>query len=190
VETMLSLFVGIGLSAAVGFRVFVPFLIMSIAALAGHLDLASGFDWIGSYPALIAFGTATILEVGAYLIPWLDNLLDTVATPMAVVAGVIVTAAMVTNASPLLKWTLAIIAGGGVAGTVQASTVTVRATSTATTGGLGNPLVSITEFFGSVITTVLAILVPLVTVVLLATGSFLIGRQLRRVSRPRRGRLE
>ena len=189
-DTMLSLFVGIGLSAAVGFRVFVPFLIMSIAALAGHLDLASGFGWIGSYPALIAFSTATIVEVAAYLIPWLDNLLDTIATPTAVVAGVIATASMVTDVSPLLKWTLAIIAGGGVAGAVQASTVTVRAASTATTGGLGNPLVSITEFFGSVITTILAIVVPLVTVVLLATGFFLIGRQLRRISRPRRGWLD
>jgi hypothetical protein len=119
----------------------------------------------------------------------LDNLLDTIATPTAVVAGVIVTVAMVTDVSPLLKWTLAIVAGGGVAGAVQASTVTVRATSSATTGGLGNPLVSISEFFGSVVTTILAIVVPLVTVALLAIGFFLIGRQLRRISRPRRGRL-
>jgi hypothetical protein len=185
-ETVLSLFVGIGLSAACGFRVFVPFLIMSIAALAGQLELAEGFEWIGSYPALIAFGTATVLEVAAYLIPWLDHLFDTIATPTAVIAGIIATAAMITGMSPLLKWALAIIAGGGAAGIVQASTVTVRATSTATTAGIGNPLVSIGEFIGSVVTTFLAIVVPIVVVLLLVIGFYLIWRQVRRIPSRRR----
>jgi hypothetical protein len=184
-ETILGLFVGIGLSAATGFRVFVPFLIMSIAVRAGQLDLAPGFEWIGSLPALIAFGTATILEIGAYLVPWLDNLLDTIATPAAVVAGVIVTAAAVTGMSPLLKWALAIIAGGGTAAIVQVGTVTVRATSSATTAGLGNPLISLGELVGSAITTILAILVPVVVIILLTMGVFLIWRRLKRFSRRR-----
>jgi hypothetical protein len=187
-ETVLSLFIGIGLSAATGFRVFVPFLIMSIAALSGHLDLAPGFEWIGSYPALIVFATATVIEVAAYLIPWLDNLLDTIATPVAVVAGVIATAAIVTGMSPLLKWALAVIMGGGAATVVQASTVTVRAGSTATTGGLANPVVAIGEFFSSVVTTLLAIVVPILTVILLGTGIYLITRQVRRISAARAAR--
>jgi len=83
---MLSLAIGIGLSAACGFRVFVPFLVMSIAAQAGYLQLANGWEWIGSTPAIIAFAVAAILEIVAYYVPWLDNLLDTVATPAAVVA--------------------------------------------------------------------------------------------------------
>src|SRR5438876_9605685 len=139
-DTALSICVGIGLSAACGFRVFVPLLIMSIASLSGHLTLASQFQWIGTYPALIAFGVATALEIGGYYIPWLDHLLDTMATPAAIVAGTVVTAAIVTNTSPMLKWTLAIIAGGGAAGLVQGTTVLARGVSTATTGGLGNPL--------------------------------------------------
>src|ERR1051326_1467822 len=141
-EILLSVCIGIGLSAACGFRVFVPLLVMSIAAMSGHLTLAKGFDWIGSYPALIAFSIATFLEIGAYYIPWLDHFLDVLATPAAIIAGSIITASVVSGMSPFLKWSLAIIAGGGVAGTVQAATVLARGVSFAGTGGLGNPLVA------------------------------------------------
>src|SRR6185503_2730808 len=96
-DTLTSIFLGIGLSAACGFRVFVPLLFMSVASLSGHLTLAPGFAWIGTYPALISFAVATGLEVGGYYIPWLDHLLDTLASPAAVVAGTVATAAMVSN---------------------------------------------------------------------------------------------
>jgi hypothetical protein len=165
-ETLLGLVVGIGLSAACGFRVFVPLLGMSIASLMGYLSLSSGFEWIGSWPALIAFATATLFEIGAYYIPWLDHLMDTIATPAAIVAGSIVTASMIGHVSPFLKWSLAIIAGGGVAGAVQSGTVAVRGLLTSTTGGLGNFLLATTELFGSVLTTVFAILIPIVCFVL------------------------
>src|SRR5260370_22897301 len=125
-ETMVSICVGIGLSAACGFRVFVPLLLMSIAAMSGHLTLAPGFEWIGSYPALIAFSAATALEIAAYYIPWVDNLLDTIATPAAILAGTLVTASLVTGASPFLKWSLAILAGGSAAGMVQGTAVGAR----------------------------------------------------------------
>ena len=82
-----------GLSAACGFRVFVPLLVMSLFAKNGHLNLSPGFSWIGTYPALIAFGTATGVEIAAYLIPGLDHLLDIITTPAAVIAGTLVTAA-------------------------------------------------------------------------------------------------
>src|SRR5712664_1230066 len=109
-ETVLSICLGIGLSAACGFRVFVPLLIMSIASLSGHLTPAHGFEWIGSYPALVAFSVATALEIAGYYIPWVDHLLDTIASPAAIIAGTIITASMVGGMSPLLKWTLAVIA--------------------------------------------------------------------------------
>src|SRR5438477_6553096 len=141
-EILLSVCIGIGLSAACGFRVFVPLLVMSIAAMSGHLTLAKGFDWIGSYPALIAFSVATVMEIAAYYIPWLDNLLDTIATPAAIIAGTIVTASLVTGTSPFLKWALAIIAGGGVAGIIQGTTVVARGASTGSTGGLANALLA------------------------------------------------
>src|SRR5687767_3523804 len=115
-EMLLSVCVGLGLSAACGFRIFVPLLVTSIAAHSGHLNLAPSFDWLGSPAALTAFSVATALEVGAYYIPWLDNFLDTVATPTAVVAGTMMTASMITDVSPFLKWSLSVVAGGGIAG--------------------------------------------------------------------------
>jgi hypothetical protein len=176
-ETLLAICLGIGLSAACGFRVFVPLLVMSIASLSGHLTLAPGFQWIGTYPALLTFSVATILEVGGYYIPWVDHLLDTMASPAAIVAGTVITAAMVSNTSPLLKWTLAVIAGGGVAGLVQGTTVLARGASTATTGGLGNPFLATIELGGALFTSILALLAPLLAVGLIAVVLFVLGRK-------------
>jgi|ERR1051325_1246862 hypothetical protein len=179
-ETVLCVCLGIGLSAACGFRVFVPMLVMSIAALSGHLHLAPGFTWIGSYPALITFSVATALEVGGYFIPWLDHLLDTMATPAAIVAGTVATAAIVTDMSPMMKWSLAIIAGGGAAGIVQGATVVARGISTGTTGGLGNPIFATIELGGSIFISVMTILVPVFGVILLGLIAFALVRLLRK----------
>src|SRR6187549_3150374 len=145
-DLFLSLCIGIGLSAACGFRIFVPLLVMSVAAKSGHLSFVSSFQWMGSDVALITFAVATCIEIAAYYIPWLDHALDVIATPAAIVAGTIVTASMVGGMSPFLKWTLAVIAGGGAAGLVQGTTVVARGTSTATTGGIGNPIFATIEF--------------------------------------------
>jgi hypothetical protein len=177
-ETLTCICLGIGLSAACGFRVFVPLLFMSMASLSGHLTLAPGFAWIGTYPALITFAVATGLEITGYYIPWVDHLLDTLATPSAIVAGTVVTAAMVTNMSPMLKWTLAVIAGGGAAGLIQSTTVVARAASTATTGGLGNPLFATIELGGAVTTSIMALLAPVVLVALVIVTLILVGRKL------------
>jgi hypothetical protein len=177
-DTMTSILLGVGLSAACGFRVFVPMLLISVAAISGHLALASGFQWIGTYPALITFAVATALEIGGYYIPWLDHLLDTLATPAAVVAGTVITAAMITKMDPMLKWTLAIIVGGGVAGFVQGSTVLARAASTSTTAGFGNPLFATIELGGSLVTAFMAFLAPWLTVALLLLCLFVFGKKL------------
>src|SRR5262245_37849782 len=105
-ETFLSVAIGIGLSAACGFRVFVPLLVLSIASLSGHLPLAPGFEWVGTTPALIGLSVATVLEILAYYIPWLDHALDTIASPAAVLAGTLATASLVTNMDPFWKWAL------------------------------------------------------------------------------------
>jgi hypothetical protein len=141
---------------------------MNFASLSGHLHLAPGFAWIGSYYATIAFSTATVVEVLGYYIPWLDHVLDIVATPAAIIAGTVTTASMVTDLSPFLKWTLSLIAGGGIAGLVQGATVTLRAKSSVSTAGIGNPLVSTMELVGSIITALLAILVPILCLALIA----------------------
>lgn len=165
-ELLLSILIGIGLAAATGFRIFVPFLVLSIAARSGHVDLSSGFDWIASDAALWAFAVATLLEIGAYSFPWLDNLLDTVATPTAVIAGVILTAAATGDTSPLLSWSLAILAGGGVAATFQGLTAGTRGISSLTTAGLANPLVATGEAAASTLLSLTAVVVPVVAFVL------------------------
>src|ERR1044071_3895040 len=121
-EVFLSICLGVGLSAACGFRVFVPLLCLSIASQAGYVHLAPSFAWIGTVPALIAFSVATLVEIAAYYIPWLDNALDSAAVPIATVAGVVATAAVVTNVDPFWRWTLAVIAGGGLAASTQLTT--------------------------------------------------------------------
>jgi hypothetical protein len=176
-ETLLGIAVGIGLSAACGFRVFVPLLTMNVAALTGYLQLAPGFEWIGSYYATMAFGSATVVEVLAYYIPWLDHFLDLIASPTAIIAGTIAMASMVMELSPFLKWTLAIIAGGGAAALIQGATVALRTKSSALTGGLGNPLISTAEVIGSMITSLLAIIVPILCLFLLALLCILVIRK-------------
>ncbi|PKN87441.1 MAG: DUF4126 domain-containing protein [Deltaproteobacteria bacterium HGW-Deltaproteobacteria-1] len=166
-ETIFPVAIGIGLAAACGFRVFVPLLILNLAALSGHLSLPDDFAWIGSAYATMAFATATIIEIVGYYIPLLDHVLDTIASPAAVIAGTVTTAAMITDISPFLKWTTALIAGGGIAGLVQASTVAVRAKSSLATAGTANPIFSTMELTGSVVVALLAVFVPILGLVLI-----------------------
>lgn len=173
----LSLCIGIGLSAACGFRIFVPLLVMSIAAKTGNLTLVQSFQWISSDVALVTFAVATVLEIAAYYIPWLDNMMDTIATPAAIVAGTIVTASMVGGMSPFLQWTLAVIAGGGAAGLIQGTTVVARGASTASTGGIANPIVATAELGSSIVMSILSIVVPIIAIVCLVLILFFVGKK-------------
>ncbi len=180
-QSLLGVLAGIGLAAACGFRVFVPLLVASVAVRSGALSAADGFAWLGSTPALIALSVATLVEVGAYYIPGLDHLLDTIATPAAVLAGTIVTASFVTDVEPWFRWTLAAIAGGGAAAVVQGASVVARSTSGVTTLGLGNPVVSTVELAGATTTSVLSVVAPiLVIAALLVALVWLVRRLLRR----------
>jgi len=176
-DALVGVLAGLALSAAVGFRVFVPLLLAGSAARLGLLELTRDMAWLGSDAALVARATATVLEVSAYYVPWLDNLLDMVATPTAVVAGVIAWAAVTPELSPLLRWTLAVVAGGGAAGLVQSGTTLLRLHSSAFTAGLGNPVVATGELAGSVSLSVLAVVAPvlgamLVVLMLVGLGGF------------------
>jgi hypothetical protein len=164
-ETVIGLLIGVGLAAATGFRVFVPMLGMSIAVLSGYVAPSSGFEWLGTWPAFTAFSTALVIEIAAYYIPWIDNATDALMTPAAVVAGTLLTASVVGDISPFLKWSLAIVAGAGVSGIVQLGTVALRAGASGTTGGLTNPLISTVELVGAVLVTGLAIFLPLLCLI-------------------------
>lgn len=180
-ETLLGVMVGLGLAAACGFRVFVPLLVLSIAHRAGAVSLGAGTAWIGSDAALIALGTATALEVVAYWVPWLDHALDTAATPAAVVAGTLVAGSQMADFGPFMQWAAALIAGGGVAATVQVATVATRAASTLTTAGLANPIVGSLESAGAAIIAALAVVAPVIAAIVvvgaLAAAGWLIWRR-------------
>ncbi|OGW43099.1 MAG: hypothetical protein A2Y66_08750 [Nitrospirae bacterium RBG_13_41_22] len=165
-ENLLNICLGIGLSAACGFRVFIPLLVVSIASLAGHLALSPGFQWIGTYPAFIVLATASILEIAVYYIPWVDNLMDSIAGPTAVVAGILVAASSIIHMDPLLKWSLAIIAGGGTAAIFHGSTSLVRGASTALTGGIGNHAVATVELGIAAGLSILAVALPFLSIVI------------------------
>ncbi|NJL30617.1 MAG: DUF4126 domain-containing protein [Phycisphaerales bacterium] len=177
---LLSLIMGVALAAACGFRVFLPLFILSLMVAANKAQVSAGFAWLGDWPALLMLGTATVLEIIAYYVPWLDNMLDAVASPAALVAGTLVSAAFITGMDPMLKWTLAAILGGGAAGAVQMVTVSTRAVSSATTGGVANPVVSTFEWMGALLTSLLAILLPIIAVIVFVLVLALVGTWLLR----------
>lgn len=185
VDTLFALGLGLGLAAAAGFRVFVPLLVLGLAARGGTIPLASGFEWLSTTPALVAFATATVLEVLAYYIPWFDNVLDTVATPAAMVAGTIATASVLTDLPPWLQWSVAIIGGSGAAGLVAGTTSIARLKSTAFTGGTANFLVSTVELVGSIATSIIALVLPLLALFLVALAVYTVYRLSRRLLAPR-----
>lgn len=165
-ETILGLCIGIGLSAACGFRVFVPLLVMSVAAILGWFEPMQGFEWLAMPSVCLALGLATVCEIAAYYIPWVDNALDTIATPAAMVVGTLATMAVSSGEmSQFASWAAAIIVGGGTASAVQLSTVAVRGVSTATTGGIANPVVSTGEWIGALVLSVLSFIVPVLVVI-------------------------
>jgi len=165
-EIILALCLGVTLSAASGFRLFVPPLALSLTALYGDLELSSGFQWVGTYPTAIALGIATIAEILAYYIPVVDNLLDTIEIPTAVAIGTLLTAANLGDVNPLLQWSLAAIAGGGTAGIIETLTAMTRVASTGMTGGTGNFLVATTEALSSGVLSILALTILPVAVAL------------------------
>lgn len=182
-ELLIAISAGIGLAAACGFRVFLPLLAASLAVHAGFLTPSAGLAWIGNPPVLIILSVATVLEIAAYYVLWIDNALDTIATPAAIVAGAIVAATAFGDINPAAKWIAAIVAGGGIAGAVQGGTVLTRALSTATTGGLGNFIVATVEAAGAVVLVLMAILIPLAALVVVVVMLVAIWRLLLRKRR-------
>ena len=182
-DLALSIALGVGLAAATGFRVFLPMLVVSVAAYSEHLPLSENFAWLGTPGALIMLGVAALVEILAYYIPGVDNLLDTLATPAAVVAGTLVSAAVITDLPPMLKWTTAIIAGGGVAGLTQGVTALLRAKSTVLTGGVGNPVIATAELGGSLLVSLLALAAPLIALLVVIVFLWLAMRLIRRIAR-------
>lgn len=161
-QTLIEIMLGISLSAAAGFRVFVPLLALSAVSVVGQVDLPTNFDWVETPQALALFAIACLLEVTGYFIPWVDHALDLVATPAAILAGTLMSASLAPDMNPLVQWTLALVAGGGTAGATKLLTNIVRGTSTATSGGFANPIWAFVELLGAIGLSVLGFTVPIV----------------------------
>src|SRR5215831_8448977 len=182
IELLISVAIGLGLAAACGLRVFAPLFLLGLAARFGRLHLAPGFDWAGSTPALIALGTATVVEITAYYVPWLDHALDVISAPAALIAGTAATIAVLGDMPPWLRWSTGLIAGGGLAGLTKGAAALLRVKSTATTGGLGNPVVATGESAGAVGLSILAVIVPLLALVLVVITVVMVFRVAHRVA--------
>ena len=166
VTIIMATLMGISLAAASGFRVFLPPFLLSLAArfnVVWFLDIdliGTQFEFFTSTLSIVVLGIATVAEFAAFYAPWVDSALDTIATPASIVAGVAMTAIVLEGNEPIIQWTIAIVAGGGVAATIQSATVATRGLSSTFTFGLGNSAVATGENVASVALTLIAILIP------------------------------
>lgn len=180
---LISAFIGIGLAAATGFRIFLPMFAVSLASYMGWIPQNENFQWLSGLPTLIATGIAMIVEILAYYIPFVDHLLDTISIPLATVAGSVMFASQFTELGTFPQWALALIAGGGTAAAISSGFAGTRAASIATTGGFGNSVVATTETAGAGLMSFLALAAPViafVVAVLLLIAVFVFGRKLLR----------
>lgn len=186
-ESVAAVALGIGLAASAGFRVFVPMLVASVAAHLGILPVQEGFGWLASWPAMVCFGTATVAEIVAYYVPFVDNLLDSITTPMAVGAGALLMTSVLHIDSGMLKWSTGFIVGGGIAATVQGGSVLLRLLSSSLTGGTGNSAVTTGEGVAAFGTSILSLVIPIVVAcVLLVVITALVFRFRKRFFQPKR----
>ena len=185
IATLAGIALGIGLAAATGFRVFLPLLIAGLAAKYGYVHLSQHFQWLSSTPALVMLGTAAVAETLAYYVPGIDHLLDVIATPATFIAGIVASAAVMTNLPASVSWPVAIIGGGGIAGMTKGGAALLRAKSGLMTGGLANPAVSTVETVGAAGLSLLAVAIPLLAFVVVVALVIWVVRGARRLVRGR-----
>lgn len=181
ISYILPAFIGIGLAAASGFRVFLPMFAVSLASYMGWIPMNDTFHWLAGLPTLITTGIATVVEILAYYIPYVDHLLDTISVPLATIAGSIMFASQFADIGTFPQWALALIAGGGTAAAISSGFAGTRAASTATTGGLGNSVVATTETAGAGIMSVLAMAAPIIAgiaAIILVIVVFILGKKI------------
>ncbi len=195
-DGMIAVCIGVCLAAACGLRVFLPLAIASIATKAGLVTPGAGFEWIGSWPAIIGLTTACVVEVAGYSVPWIDHALDTIATPAAAIAGTVLAASQFANVADghgmlgdLATWAASFLVGGGAASVVQLGTVGTRGASTVSTGGIANPIFAAIESLLALAWSIIAVLAPVLAAIgLAALAAMVIYALMRRRARRRAGR--
>lgn len=184
-SSITSIAIGIGLSTSTGFRILVPFACLSAAALYGDITLPAQMAWLDSYPAFIGLLIGTLVEIAAYYIPWINDALDMVELPAAVIAGTYLTGAFAADLPTLLQWSLAVGAGGGIAGSINGLTGVTRLTTNTVTAGAATPVTSSLEWMSALMLAILALTLPLFG---FGLAIFLLVFVVRKMSRRRRNR--
>lgn len=178
---LISGFIGIGLAAASGFRVFLPFFFVSLASYLGWIPISDQFEWLSGLPALITTGVATVIEILAYYVPFVDNILDSLAIPLATIAGSVLFASQFIELGSFSQWALALIAGGGTAATIATGFAGTRAASSATTAGIGNNVITTTETAGAGLMSALSLFLPVIAfliAIVLLIAVIIFGRKI------------
>jgi hypothetical protein len=181
IEQVLTFLVGVGLAASVGLRISFPILIVSIFSYSGYITLSTYFVWLGTLPALIVLIIIATIDTLAFYIVWLDNLLDAIEHPVSILVGILITGAVITEFNPYLKWLMALIIGGGIAGTINAATGLLRLKISTETDGKRNFAFSTLEILGSIGLAIISIFLPfiagLISAIALIYFSFVIKKK-------------
>jgi uncharacterized membrane protein len=180
-EFLPALALAIALAASAGLRAWLPLLLAGGLARIGVLDLGESFSFLSSNKALVLFGVATVIELVGDKIPTVDHALDVIGTPLRPAAGALLAASVLgTVSDPLTAIALGTAVGAPSALVPHAAKTALRTVSTTLTGGLANPVLSFLEDILTLVTFVLAILVPVVVVALLAATIYFVRRLMRR----------
>jgi mannitol-specific phosphotransferase system IIBC component len=167
-DVFTSVLAGFGLSAPAGLNAWLPLLITGLAARLNFIKLAAPFDMLSNTWVLLIIGLLLTIEVFADKIPAVDTINDVIHTFIRPTAGGILFAAqagMIGGMDPILGFGLGVLSAGSVHAVKAAS----RPLITATTGGLGNPLVSFIEDIVAAVATILALIVPILAALIMAT---------------------
>ncbi|PNY80884.1 DUF4126 domain-containing protein [Deinococcus koreensis] len=165
-ELLSGLLSSLGLSGAAGLNAYIPLLLVGLLSRAGVMQLSGPFDLLMNPWVLVGIGVLGALDFVGDKIPGVDHALHLLGGVVNTAAGAVLFAAQtgVADVPPALSMALGLLVAGG----VHATRTAVRPVATATTGGLGNPLVSTVEDGTSLLLSVLAVFVPVLAVILLA----------------------
>jgi hypothetical protein len=171
-----ALLMGFSLAATCGLRAFLPLLIISIGAKAGIITLSQSFDWMQSWPALICFGSATLIEIVGDKFPVVDHFLDSIGIVIRPVAGALAATSLIQGLDPLTTLVIGIIMGSAIAGVTHTIKASTRLASTAFTAGIANPLLSLLEDVATFFTGALSLVLPWITAIAVVVALIVAGR--------------
>lgn len=186
---VLPALLGLGLASATGLRTFLPLLMLAVAArfeLFG-IRLNEQMDWLGSWPAISALAIAAVAEFAGDKVPAVDHALNAIGYVTRPIAGAVAAGSVFWAVDPTMAAVAGVIVGAPAALAFNAAQTGVRVGSTATTGGLANPVVSLVEDVMSFLTVLVAMLAPVIIPLVLVILAIVVFRLARRIRDRRDG---